>query len=366
MAIFSYTEGFIKRSLGMSALAAAAYISRSSLLNYVTGSRSDFRFKGGLLHSEILVPSGSPEWVFKMAQDREVFWSSIEDIEKRKDSQLAFNMTVALPHELDLAPLIELMRLFLAENYLRKGLVVDFAIHSPSDKGDKKNIHAHALSTTRQIDAHTFGRKITRTWYSREQLKERRLNWANCTNLYLERNGLDIRLDSRSYKDRGIDKVPTKHLGAKIMGLERRGIETTLGKRHKEIEARNKGLLPEVHTLPNQVKVVNPLGHEINLSEFLDTLPLPPIDTKITWDDVENNPALNKEYWELSIKNDARHSALSHIIEGYQSNHKIMATDLCALSNEDIMGLKNNGVEYLDTLIRNREQSRKRDTGRGR
>jgi hypothetical protein len=57
---------------------------------------------------------------------------------------------------------------------------------------------------------------------------------------YLFVKDLKVRISHESYKNRGIDREPTKHLGPVIMEMERRNINTKLGNENRAIEARNK------------------------------------------------------------------------------------------------------------------------------
>lgn len=59
-------------------------------------------------HTEILAPPGAPEWV----TDRQARWNAVEAIERRKDAQLAREIEIALPVELDLSQQIALVRSF--------------------------------------------------------------------------------------------------------------------------------------------------------------------------------------------------------------------------------------------------------------
>ena len=61
MAIFHLSHSFVKRSQGASSVAKAAY-NAGQKLEDVNGSsvHSDYTRKGGVLHDEITLPSGSP------------------------------------------------------------------------------------------------------------------------------------------------------------------------------------------------------------------------------------------------------------------------------------------------------------------
>ena len=72
-----------------------------------------------------------------------------------------------------------------------------------------------------------------------------RAAWAACTNRALESAGRPERIDHRSYKRQGIDKIPSVHLGPAASQMEKRGIHTDKGEVNRQIAANNK-LLKEI------------------------------------------------------------------------------------------------------------------------
>jgi hypothetical protein len=53
----------------------------------------------------------------------------VEAKEKRKDARLAREIELALQTEFDLREQIELLREYVKENFVDKGMIVDFAMH---------------------------------------------------------------------------------------------------------------------------------------------------------------------------------------------------------------------------------------------
>src|SRR3546814_3135357 len=81
MAIFHLSVKVISRAAGRSAVAAAAYRSADRLHDERLDRAHDFTNKSGVVHSEVMLPTGSKtEW-----GHREQLWNDIEAIEKRKD-----------------------------------------------------------------------------------------------------------------------------------------------------------------------------------------------------------------------------------------------------------------------------------------
>ena len=133
----------IKRSEGRSAVAAAAYRSGTKLTNEWDGLTHDYTRKGGVVHAEIMLPAHAPPEF----ADRSTLWNSVEQIEKARDSQLAREIEAALPRELTREQQLALVRAYVKDNFVDKGMCADFAIH---DKGTG-NPHVHIMLTVRPL-----------------------------------------------------------------------------------------------------------------------------------------------------------------------------------------------------------------------
>ena len=107
MAIYHLRATMISRSAGRSATAAAAYRSASHIEDHRTGLSFDYRARSGVDHVEILAPAHAPDW----AQDRAALWNAVEAAETRKNSQVAREIRVALPTELNHGQRIEALEL---------------------------------------------------------------------------------------------------------------------------------------------------------------------------------------------------------------------------------------------------------------
>ena len=95
IALFHFHVTQIKRSAGQSAVAAAAYRSGEKLHSEYYGEDSDYTRKGGVICSEILLPSyAPPEYA-----DRETLWNAVEKVERGKKAQLAYSFDIALQNE---------------------------------------------------------------------------------------------------------------------------------------------------------------------------------------------------------------------------------------------------------------------------
>ena len=110
----------IKRSEGRSAVAAAAYRSGTKLTNEWDGLTHDYTRKSGVVHAEIILPAHAPPEF----ADRSTLWNSVEQIEKARDSQLAREIEAALPRELSGEQQLALVRAYVKDNFVDKGMCV--------------------------------------------------------------------------------------------------------------------------------------------------------------------------------------------------------------------------------------------------
>ena len=146
MAIYHLEAKIVSRGAGRSAVAAAAYLSCSRMLNEYDGVQHDYTRKQGLVWQAVFLPDMAPvEW-----QDREKLWNAVEETEKTKDSRLAREFVAALPIELSREEQIQLLQDFIKEQFVADGMCADAAIHDPYPPGH--NPHAHILLTVRPLD----------------------------------------------------------------------------------------------------------------------------------------------------------------------------------------------------------------------
>lgn len=229
MAIYHFSAQVISRSKGQSAVASAAYRSGERLEDERTGEEK-FYHRKTTPETVILTPENSPEW----ASDRNRLWNEVESAEKRKDAQLAREINIALPKELSDERQRELIQGFVQKEFVDKGMVADIAIH----RDDLNNPHAHVMLTTREITAEGFGPK-NREWNDRGLLEQWREEWANHANRSLEREGIPERISHLSHEARGIEQLPTVHLGHVANEMEKRGVRTDRGDINRDREEYN-------------------------------------------------------------------------------------------------------------------------------
>lgn len=262
MAIYHLSIKIISLGKGKSAVAAAAYRSGEAITNQYDGITHDYTKKGGIVHTEILLPDNAPaEYT-----DRAVLWNAVEKIEKAKNSQLAREIELALPAELTLLQNRSLVREYVKKHFISAGMCADISIH---DKNDG-NPHAHIMLTIRPINEDGSwgdkqkkeyildgsGEKIydkkkrsykcksiaATDWNDQTKAEEWRGAWAEIVNGYLGKLNHTERIDHRSYDRQGIDQLPTIHLGVAAFQMEKRGIATDRGNINREIEISNQKL----------------------------------------------------------------------------------------------------------------------------
>ena len=316
MAIYHLEAKVISRGAGRSAVAAAAYMSCSQILNDYDGVQHDYTRKQGLVWQQIFLPEYAPvEW-----SDRGILWNAVEENEKTKDSRLAREFVVALPIEMGKAEWQNLLTEFIQDNFVSDGMCADVCIHDT----DGHNPHAHIMVTVRPLAENgqwqyktekeylcvrdgeemgftgaefkqaqkegwekqyqykvgrkkkymtpsaaeaagyerasktpkstRFGRQTPRTarWNSDEQLVLWRSAWADVANRYLERVGAEARIDHRSHADRGILEQPTIHEGVTARAMEQQGFIADRCELNRQIKADNK-LLRELRSVYEKI-----------------------------------------------------------------------------------------------------------------
>ena len=258
MAIYHASFKIISRSNGSSSVASAAYRSGERLTNTTTGEIHHYVAKQehSVADAFILAPESAPGWI----TDRSLLWSAVEDVERRKDAQLARELNVALPVELPVAEQTRLIRDYVQSQFVDRGMVADVALHDL----DSHNPHAHVMLTMRDIDAQGFGKK-NRAWNDRALVSQWREQWSRYANRALEEYGVEARIDHRSLEEQGVDRVPTIHLGYKAHAMEQRGIKTERGDINRLIASINES----ISNLGSQIKAWS--GHlKILMSEVTD------------------------------------------------------------------------------------------------
>lgn len=220
MPSFHLSVKAVSRSAGRCATAAAAYRAGVEILDERTGVRHDYRRKGGVESSAIVLPTDVPDW----ATDRVALWNAAEQSETRKNSTVAREFEIALPAELSAEARTRLAHDFARELVERHRCAADVAIHAPGREGDQRNHHAHILLTTRRLTVDGFGEKTRELDDQKSgEVVRWRARFAELQNERLEQAGMAERVDHRSLAEQGEDREPTRHLGPAASAIVRRG-----------------------------------------------------------------------------------------------------------------------------------------------
>ncbi|AQQ55240.1 MobQ family relaxase [Planococcus lenghuensis] len=247
MSYFRLQANIISKK-NQSAVASASYRSGEDLYSERDEELKSFKEREVAPVSFILKPDHAPEW----ALDRERLWNEVERIEKAWNAQLAREVLVALPVDLDEKQQNELVRSFVQDQFVDAGMVADVAIH----RDKEHNPHAHILLTVRPFEADgTWGNKKTRQyeyepngdikrddegrkifqtvsatdWNERETLVKWRMQYAEAINTAFKEAGVDKTVSALSFEERGLDKIAQVRLGRNeyqyVKRMEEKGLE---------------------------------------------------------------------------------------------------------------------------------------------
>ena len=357
MAIYHLSIKISSRGKGKSAVSASAYRSGEKIKNEYDGIVHDFTRKGGIAHTEILLPQNAPQEF----SDRGKLWNSVEKIKKIKNSQLVIEIEIALPKELNREKQIELVGENVKENFVKVGMCADIALH---DKNEG-NPHCHILLTMRPLNKDkTWGakskkeyildengekvklkngnyktRKINTTdWNDQDKAEEWRKAWADITNKYLEENSIQEKVDHRSYQRQCIEQIPTIHLGVSASQMEKKGIATDRGNINREIKHQNMILREISRRIKALLNWIRGIGKEEKAENQ---------NTKSTLPPKEN---LQSIFENLNRKNaDNNNADLEKYIESYKLLKEKNITSLSELK-ENIVTLRDKNYKTTRAL----------------
>jgi len=243
VAIYHLHVKRLSRNKGHSAIKASAYRS-GQIMTDELGKKINYSNRPDIEPLEIVSADWMPDW----CKDRQTLWQNVEDVEKRKDAQLAIEIEFALP--LELSPEEKKRAIHDMLEYLanKTQAPLDASIHNKPE-----NPHIHIMLPTRTVTPDGWGKK-NRDLMNKEDVRELREVWQSVANKYLMEH--NIRIDCRSYADQGINKVPGKHLGKrlwqKIKELIKQGIQAI--------------------TKPNPKRIQQPEQPQVEQKEYRDPL----------------------------------------------------------------------------------------------
>lgn len=297
MAIYSCNISNVSRAKGSSSVATLSYIEAEKYRDERTGILYDYGRAERVIGSGTIIPYTAPEDFLYP----EKLFNSIELYEKADNARTAKKIIVALPREFDKETSMKVLDSYITNNLVEKGYCATFAIHT--DK-ENNNPHAHILVANRQIDdkgewaskrkmEYVLDDKGERTplldengeqkkdkngrkqWKRRsaevnpldtkEMLQQLRENWAKECNKFLDQGN---QIDHRSFKDRGIDDIPTIHEGYAAREREKRGEKSERCEYNREIMS-FRWLREKVKAMKEELK---------HMMERLESIPEPAPD----------------------------------------------------------------------------------------
>ena len=245
----------ISKQKGHSIISKIAYNSGDKLTDKLTGEVHDYTSKRkektlllkdkngnvtakkvdkNLAHSAIILPQGCEN----ISVNREQFWNEINAIETRKNAQVGTELVMMFPEGLDekgRTNLANKVGQLLADRY---NTLVDYSIHRPHSHEQKSktgevverttdNFHLHMILAPREIIPNAdnsyslSSRKTWNLWSTEErlikglngrgdELKFQRKTWADLANQMLPEQK---HISEKSYRERGIEQLPTRKLG---------------------------------------------------------------------------------------------------------------------------------------------------------
>lgn len=289
-----FSIGIVSRGSGGSSHSctdSASYQSGEKIYSEYEGTWHSGKHTERIAHTDILLPPNAPEEY----RDRSTLRNAVDASEKSSVAQTARRIIIALPRELSLEDNIALITEYCQEQFVEKGMIADIAVHEEHDG----NPHAHIMLTVRAIDENGKWLPKTKTSYLLDENGERVLDangkpkrirkdtvdwncqdkaeiwrqaWEKKQNEALEKAGCSERVDMRSYRRQGIDKIPQRHMGPAVTAMERKGVGTEIGNQNQEISNNNQ-LLANLHRMLEMI--INWLNSLMDLFRSIETIENP-------------------------------------------------------------------------------------------
>lgn len=214
--------------------------------NYISGERIHDKYNSttyyyqrqDVLYHEVFQPDTAPPEFHNLQR----LCDEIDNAEKRYDARTAREFIGSLPNELPTHELIQIVKEYVSDNFVKYGLCAVAAIHEGCNETDpsKNNPHAHILVSTRTIGPEGFSKKKDREHNSTKYVDIWRENWAQTQNRAYERNGYNIQVSHESLEVQGkYDREPTIHISRIDWQKEKSGERTISGDKKRDIKKRN-------------------------------------------------------------------------------------------------------------------------------
>jgi hypothetical protein len=350
---YHFHVDFVSRGKGQSLVAKVAYQARAKLREERTGEYKDYTYKPDQPVQTFVDKKHGPEF-----ENIETLANAIDRAEDQPNAQTGITITGALPKDLTPEGRARVVRDFMREHFWRKGIPAIGQIHPPhehaapspghandhdehaDDELHNDNWHVHITAPLRPLGPDgQFGEKYI-TWDNYGAfLQQKRESWANITARYLENEGQKVEAERWRYghlkqeiqREKALErgdhewaekkaKEAGKHRGPQVDAMERRAIETDLGKASREVEQRNKDRAElrarkrELARLERQDAFDN-LRQEVTAAENVlaetrraerEYAMRDPVKEQIAWEDAVAKAAIEKDRQERQSAQKAR------------------------------------------------------------
>lgn len=241
-------------SKGRTACGSAAYRNCSKIIDN-NGNVHNYKYKKEWVAGGVELPAGASEEL----RNPQTLWQRHEKNDIRKDAQLYRDIEFSVPNELSFEAVGRVAK-GMAAKLTKEGMCVQWDVHDKYTWKDEdgnvvtsvraqdpnktytenRNLHVHMMVTMRELkEDGTFGNK-NRSWNNYNGglniADLLRPEAARLMNEELARIGSSEKVEHESYADRGIDKIPTKHVGVSATAMERKGIKTNKGRRERYVK----------------------------------------------------------------------------------------------------------------------------------
>ena len=247
MELYLDVKSVSKGDKGRTACGSSAYRACDKIIDNA-GNRHDFTRKGGHVAGGVVLPAGAPAELL----DRQTLWQRHDQKEVRKDAQIFREVEVGLHNSLSYDA-AERVCVAIARRAADMGMCTQWDIHDKTNKKGERNLHAHLMLSMRELlEDGTFGKK-NRSWNKynggMNLADVLRPYAAQLMNDELDKIGVTDRVEYLSFVERGIDKIPTVHVGVTACAMEGKGVLTYKVMLNQKIKAINAEHLSYVEKL---------------------------------------------------------------------------------------------------------------------
>lgn len=207
--IYHMEVSILSRGKGRSLGASLSYISGEKIHDSYSGKNHHHR-RTDLVQCKVYYPPDAP----KELADIQYLCDELNKVEKRKDARTGRLFICSLPNELVPGEWAKIVKDFIEENFVAKGLCAVAAIHRGTNRDfpSKNNPHVHIIVSTRTVGPEGFNPQKDREHDKRCYIEIWRRAWAEVQNRAYERCHIEKRISHESLRVQGIDRKPLRHV----------------------------------------------------------------------------------------------------------------------------------------------------------